>query len=616
MRDALRRLHTRPIRSGVICFALLVTTLGSGPGTANAIGTGTGMPQPLSITHQPPSTIEPWLDLVLSFSVSGDCEGDPPGAYAYADASPLGGPTAGTGMFVSKGCGPLSGGVSYDFGTGQKEVAATFAPRDSQGLRAGTVTIPGSGLPSGATLTYTISSRQSRSYTTTSGGVGWSCGWLPCFPYPYVQGPTESDTLATASKSATIRISGDRSPKAPSAPTLSAAAVAGGCCIDLSWTAASANGAPVTNYKVYRGTSSSMLSSIGTFGNITTLNDSVSKGVIYYYAVSAFNSYGEGARSNITSALILRLPQAVVVSADAEPTGIRLNWSWNHGSDGSSLVTKFKIYRATESGERSLLTTLNKVDSNNTFLDTQVVDGTYYNYWVNAVSAVGEGPFRSGSGALFGTPMAPVILTPSPPEGSVQPAYFKVSGTVTPGMTVLLYRDDVLGGPLWLSGERTSWEFNAGGLEGKATYHVTARSPQGLESAASNSITVDIDSVAPEGEISGTWVNHEAGLWWNPDTSPVGTSPSSLISGTLNGTASDNRSVREVRLTYWQSETDALVRPSSAVTSCECGGPSATWSDSPNLPPGAYNVHLHVYDVAGNVSGRRYPLYIFGTEIP
>lgn len=610
MKDVLTKLPTRSIRSGVICLGLLATTLGIGLGIANAIGTGIGMPTRLSITHQPPSTIEPWLDLVLSFSISGDCEGDRSGAYAYGDLRPE------TGLRVSKGCGPLSGTVTYDFGTGQSTATATFAPRDSQGLRAGTVTIPGSGLPSGATVTYTINSRQSRTYTTTQGGAGGECvdvlsTCVPLPPAPFAHTPTESDTIATASKSATIKISGEPSPKAPSAPTLSAAAVAGDCCINLTWTAASPNGAPVTNYKLYRGTSSSMLSSIGTFGNISNFSDRVSQGITYYYAVSGLNSYGEGVRSNVASALISSPPQppqvpqaAYVYWISPTPTGLMLYWEWNRTKDGGAPVTKFKIYRDTGSGERSLLTTINevKIDSYNIFHDTQVVDGKYYTYWVNAVSAVGEGPFGYGKGAraYIGTPTAPVILTSNPPKGSVQPANFVVSGTAATGMNVRLYRNNARQ-YWWESCCGETWAFNAGrGWEGKATYYVTALSPNGRESVASNSITVDIDSVLPSGRILGTF---------------GGTSARTLIGGTLVGDASDNRSVREVRLTYYQSGTGALVREGT-VTSCACGGPSATWSDSPNLPPGAYAVDLIVYDVAGNSSSRRYSFNIFGIEIP
>lgn len=210
-KDALRRLPTRSLRSGVICLGLLAA-LGIGQ-IASAVKAD------LSMTHQPPSSIEPLQDLVLTFSVSGDCEGDPPGA------SPTASPQ-GRGIWVDKSCGPLSGGVTYDSGTGQNTVAATFAPRDSQGLRAGTVTIPGSGLPSGATLTYTINSRQSRTYVTTEVGVRPSENCLVrlgrteyCHVYQptgaYRDGPTESTAISTAYWSATIRISGT-----PAAPNL------------------------------------------------------------------------------------------------------------------------------------------------------------------------------------------------------------------------------------------------------------------------------------------------------------------------------------------------------------------------------------------------------------
>lgn len=295
LKDALRRLPTRSIRSGVICLGLLAA-LGIGQGIASAVRA------PLSMTHQPPSSIEPWQDLVLTFSVSGDCEGDPPGA------SPQG-----TGITVDKSCGPLSGGVSYDSGTGQNTVAATFAPRDSQGLRAGTVTIPGSGLPSGATLTYIIEAQQSRSSVWSQVGYRQeNClvqtGGRPgiCLVYqptePYVHGPTESNAISTAYWSATIQISG-----APTSPA-DLTATAGKRKVSLSWTASTdSGGSGLAGYEIWRSTSAA-----GTFLKIATTastsyaNSGLTRGATYWYYVVAYDrAANRSAPSNTASAKVL-----------------------------------------------------------------------------------------------------------------------------------------------------------------------------------------------------------------------------------------------------------------------------------------------------------------------
>lgn len=203
--------------SSVICVGVLVATL-IGTGVAKSVEREIGMPPPLSIKHQPPATVEPGLDLILSFSVSGDCEGSPPGAYAHVTLGPPGTISPGGGLEVGE-CGPLSGSVTYDSGTGQSTVAATFAPRDLQGSRAGTVTIPGSGLPSGATLTYSIEASQSRTYTTAqSGAMEQGClvgisepttAIDSCVVHrmaPYADGPYESSYTERVSRGATIQI--------------------------------------------------------------------------------------------------------------------------------------------------------------------------------------------------------------------------------------------------------------------------------------------------------------------------------------------------------------------------------------------------------------------------
>jgi Fibronectin type III domain len=70
--------------------------------------------------------------------------------------------------------------------------------------------------------------------------------------------------------------------------------------VTLSWSAPSLNiGQPVSNYKVYRGTTLGSESFLAIADNATTYTDVlVDKGITYYYRVSAVSSEGEGAKSN------------------------------------------------------------------------------------------------------------------------------------------------------------------------------------------------------------------------------------------------------------------------------------------------------------------------------
>jgi len=92
-------------------------------------------------------------------------------------------------------------------------------------------------------------------------------------------------------------------PSPPSAPT-NLVATGGNAQVGLTWQAPASNGgSPITNYRIYRGTSSNGETLLATIGNVLTYTDtSVTNGVTYYYQVSAVNGAGEGPRSNEASA--------------------------------------------------------------------------------------------------------------------------------------------------------------------------------------------------------------------------------------------------------------------------------------------------------------------------
>ena len=85
-------------------------------------------------------------------------------------------------------------------------------------------------------------------------------------------------------------------------------ATAGNNQVVLNWTAPADNGAAITSYKVYRGTTSggeTLLSSGGCsgLGNVLTCTDTgLTNGTPYYYKVSAVNGIGEGSQSAEVSA--------------------------------------------------------------------------------------------------------------------------------------------------------------------------------------------------------------------------------------------------------------------------------------------------------------------------
>ena len=107
------------------------------------------------------------------------------------------------------------------------------------------------------------------------------------------EGPQSNELSGTPSSGATI----------PGAANLTTAA-AGDGTVALSWSApASTGGSPITNYKVYSGTTAGGETLLTTLGTVTSYtNTGLTNGTTWYYKISAVNAIGEGPLSNERSA--------------------------------------------------------------------------------------------------------------------------------------------------------------------------------------------------------------------------------------------------------------------------------------------------------------------------
>lgn len=172
-----------------------------------------------------------------------------------------------------------------------------------------------------------------------------------------------------------------------SAPSLTA--TRGNGSVTLTWTApADDGGASVTNYEIYRGTSTGTAVLVATVGNVLTYrNAGLTNGTTYWFQVAAVNSAGVGARSNEASATPATTPSPPrSLKVTRVSGGLRLTWV-APSSTGGSAITSYRIYRTDGNGGSRTFTL---PASPLSYTDSALAPKTWYAYIVTAINGVGE----------------------------------------------------------------------------------------------------------------------------------------------------------------------------------------------------------------------------------
>src|SRR5262249_20484531 len=145
--------------------------------------------------------------------------------------------------------------------------------------------------------------------------------------------------------------------------------------VSLSWSApASDGGSAITNYRIYRGTTSGGESLLTTAGNVTSYTDTtLTNGTTYYNDVAEGKAVGTGGPPNGRYRNPATAPGAPTIpTATAGSGSVALAWS-APASNGGTPITGYRIYRGTTSGGESLLTTTGNVTS---YTDSGLANGT------------------------------------------------------------------------------------------------------------------------------------------------------------------------------------------------------------------------------------------------
>src|SRR5439155_1331180 len=132
----------------------------------------------------------------------------------------------------------------------------------------------------------------------------------------------------------------------PSAPQ-NLQATAGVGNVTLSWQAPSNGGSPITNYKIYRSSSSGTEGLYTTIGNVTSYtNTGLAGGHTYFYKVSAVNSICSSALSNEDSATPPTLISSPLNKQATTSNTQKSITSQQPPTNGGSPITNYKIYRS------------------------------------------------------------------------------------------------------------------------------------------------------------------------------------------------------------------------------------------------------------------------------
>ncbi len=202
----------------------------------------------------------------------------------------------------------------------------------------------------------------------------------------------------------------------PGAPE-NTAAEAGDGYVYLSWDEPGDDGGfPITEYRVYRGTSpgEEVLLDNLTADDVHYNDTAVENWETYHYYVTAVNERGESLPGTGVSAM--PIPPAQHPSAPLDLVGMAgdgyVNLSWDEPTyNGNRPIIEYRIYKGTVQGELTYHDDVTVLYYN----DTSVDNGEMYHYSVTAVNEAGlESPHSLEISATpFGTPGAPTDVEAS-----------------------------------------------------------------------------------------------------------------------------------------------------------------------------------------------------------
>lgn len=267
--------------------------------------------------------------------------------------------------------------------------------------------------------------------------------------------------------------------------------------VTIQWSGPESDGgAPVTNYRIYRGTTPGSTTLLETVESVTSYSDEgLTNDVTYYYRVSAVNRVDEGPPSVEVSATPTPEPTAPdepqsLVAAPGD-SSVSLTWLPPAGNGGSPVLS-YNVYRGWRPDHLDILAPGGTAHS---LWDGGVMNGETYYYAVAAVNAVGEGP---RTGPVAATPNGPgpdvtkptIVITTPTSGATVTYGTITVSGSASDdvGVAGIAVSAD---GTTWIEGSGTdSWTATLNLTQGDRTIYARATDAAGNSEVATVSVSV------------------------------------------------------------------------------------------------------------------------------
>ena len=182
---------------------------------------------------------------------------------------------------------------------------------------------------------------------------------------------------------------------APAAPT-GVTATAGAGSAQVSWTAPSDGGSPLTSYTVtpfIGATTQTPVTVTGSPPATTTTVSGLTNGTAYTFTVKATNAIGTGPASAASNAVTPTAP-----TAPAAPTGVTATAgnasgvvSWTAPSNGGSTITSYTVTPFIGTTAQTPTTVTGAPPATSTTV-SGLTNGTAYTFTVTATNAIGTGP--------------------------------------------------------------------------------------------------------------------------------------------------------------------------------------------------------------------------------